>query len=131
MVILKMAATAIKSLFSRPATLMYPARPAKRTSATRGHIVIDPANCITCRSCQRKCPTGAICVEVKEKTWQIDRMRCVTCNSCGDVCPTKCLTMDPAYTAALTARGGVYKVAVTGPKKKEPAPAAAESPKTG
>jgi ech hydrogenase subunit F len=131
MVILKMAATAIKSLFSRPATLMYPARPAKRTSATRGHIVIDPANCITCRSCQRKCPTGAICVEVKEKTWQIDRMRCVTCNSCGDVCPTKCLTMDPAYTAALTARGGVYKVAVAGPKKKEPAPAAAESPKTG
>jgi ech hydrogenase subunit F len=130
MVILKMAATAIKSLFSRPATLMYPARPAKRTSATRGHIVIDPANCITCRSCQRKCPTGAICVEVKEKTWQIDRMRCVTCNSCGDVCPTKCLTMDPAYTAALTARGGVYKVTVAGPKKKEPAPAAAESPKT-
>ena len=130
MVILKMAATAIKSLFSRPAMLMYPARPAKRTSATRGHIVIDPANCITCRSCQRKCPTGAICVEVKEKTWQIDRMRCVTCNSCGDVCPTKCLTMDPAYTAALTARGGVYKVSVAGPKKKEPAPAIAESPKT-
>jgi ech hydrogenase subunit F len=130
MVILKMAATAIKSLFSRPATLMYPARPAKRTSATRGHIVIDPANCITCRSCQRKCPTGAICVEVKEKTWQIDRMRCVTCNSCGDVCPTKCLTMDPAYTAALTARGGVYKVTVAGPRKKEPAPAEAESPKT-
>jgi len=130
MVILKMAATAIKSLFSRPATLMYPARPAKRTSATRGHIVIDPANCITCRSCQRKCPTGAICVEVKEKTWQIDRMRCVICNSCGDVCPTKCLSMDPAYPAALTARGGVYKVTVAGPKKKEPAPAAADAPKT-
>jgi formate hydrogenlyase subunit 6/NADH:ubiquinone oxidoreductase subunit I len=130
MAILKMAATAIKSLFSRPATLMYPVRPAKRTAATRGHIVIDPANCITCRSCQRKCPTGAICVEVKEKTWQIDRMRCVICNSCGDVCPTKCLTMDPAYPPALTARGGVYKVAVAGPKKKEPAPAAAESPKT-
>ena len=125
-----MAATAIKSLFSRPATLMYPTRPAKRTPVTRGHIVIDPANCITCRSCQRKCPTGAICVEVKEKTWQIDRMRCVICNSCGDVCPTKCLSMDPAYPAALTARGGVYIVAVAGPKKKEPAPAVAEAPKT-
>jgi ech hydrogenase subunit F len=129
MAILKMAATAIKSLFSRPATLMYPARPAKRTPATRGHIIIDPANCITCRSCQRKCPTGAICVEVKEKTWQIDRMRCVICNSCGDVCPTKCLSMDPAYPPALTARGGVYKVTVAGPKKKEPAPPATDSPK--
>jgi ech hydrogenase subunit F len=130
MTILKMAATAVKGLFSRPATLMYPSRPAKRTPITRGHIVIDPANCITCRSCQRKCPTGAICVEVKEKTWQIDRMRCVICNSCGDVCPTKCLSMDPAYPAALTARGGVYKVTVAGPKKKEPAPAAADAPKT-
>jgi hypothetical protein len=38
--------------------------------------------------------------------------------------------MDPAYPAALTARGGVYKVTVAGPKKKEPAPATADSPKT-
>jgi ech hydrogenase subunit F len=129
MVILKMAATAIKSLFSRPATLMYPVRPAKRTIVTRGHIVIDPANCITCRSCHRKCPTGAICVEVKEKTWQIDKLRCVICNSCVDVCPTKCLSMDPAYPKALTSRSGIYKVAVAGPKKKEPAPAAMEGQK--
>lgn len=125
MTILQMAVTVIKSAISRPATLMYPARPAKRTPETRGHIVIDPEHCITCRSCQRKCPTGAICVEVKEKTWQIDRMRCVICNSCGDACPTKCLTMDPAYPEAMTARDGIYKVAVAGPKKKEPAPAAA------
>lgn len=131
MAMLKMAVTTIKSLFSRPATLMYPVRPAKRNLATRGHIVIDPAKCITCRSCQRKCPTGAICVDVKEKTWQIDRMRCVVCNSCGDVCPTKCLGMDPAYSPALTARGGKYKVTVAGPKKKEPVPDAAESQKTG
>jgi ech hydrogenase subunit F len=124
-----MAKTVINSLFSRPATLMYPARPAKRTAVTRGHIVIDPANCITCRSCQRKCPTGAICVEVKEKTWQIDRLRCVICNSCVDVCPTKCLSMDPAYPKALTSRGGIYKVDVAGQKKKEPSPQGAKQEK--
>jgi len=115
-----MAKTAIKSLFSPSATLMYPVRAAKRTAVTRGHILIDPDNCITCRSCQRKCPTGAICVEVKEKTWQIDRLRCVICNSCVDVCPTKCLSMDPEYPKALTVRDGKYKVTVAGPKKKEP-----------
>jgi hypothetical protein len=38
--------------------------------------------------------------------------------------------MDPAYPKALTSRGGIYKVAVAGPKKKEPAPPAVESPKT-
>lgn len=120
MSLLKMTKTVLISLFSRPVTLMYPVRPAKSTTLTRGHIRIDPDRCITCRSCQRKCPTGAICVEVKEKTWQIDKMRCVICNSCVDVCPTKCLSMDPRYPKALTARGGKYKVTVAGPKKKEP-----------
>lgn len=114
------AKTVLKSLFSRPATLMYPAKPAKKTPLSRGHVTIDPAKCITCRSCQRKCPTQAILVEVKEKTWQIDQMRCIVCDCCVEVCPTKCLTMDTQYPVALTARGGVTKVTVAGPKKKEP-----------
>ncbi len=47
-------------------------------------------------------------------------MRCVVCDCCVEVCPTKCLTMDTQYPVALTARGGVIKVTVAGPKKKEP-----------
>ena len=122
------AKTVLKSLFTRPATLMYPAKPAKKTPLSRGHVPIDPAKCITCRSCQRKCPTQAILVEVKEKTWQIDQMRCIVCDCCVEVCPTKCLTMDTQYPVALTARGGVTKVTVAGPKKKEPAPEGAAKP---
>jgi ech hydrogenase subunit F len=124
MTFFEMTKTVLKSVFSRPATLMYPAKPAKKTPLTRGHVKINPDGCITCRSCQRKCPTQAICVEVKEKTWQIDQMRCVVCDCCVEVCPTKCLTMDTQYPAALTARGGVIKVTVAGPKKKEPVAAA-------
>ncbi len=111
----------LKSLFSRPATLMYPVKPAKKTANTRGHVTINPAGCITCRTCQRKCPAQAICVEVKEKTWQIDNMRCVVCAVCVDTCPTKCLAMDNQYRPAMTARGGIEKYTVAGPKKKEPA----------
>ena len=117
----QMTKTVLRSLFTRPATLMYPAKPAKKTANTRGHVKINPDGCITCRSCQRKCPTQAICVEVKEKTWQIDQMRCVVCAVCVDVCPTKCLTMDNQYRPAMTARGGLEKYPVAGPKKKEPA----------
>jgi ech hydrogenase subunit F len=105
----EMTKTVVKSLFSRPATLMYPAKPAKRTNLTRGHVTINPDGCITCRSCQRKCPTQAICVEPKEKTWQIDRLRCIVCNCCVEVCPTKCLAMDTQYTAAMTTRAGILK----------------------
>ncbi|MGA2160790.1 MAG: hypothetical protein ABSG28_01125 [Methanoregula sp.] len=54
-------------------------------------------NLITCRSCQRTCPTQAICVETKEKIRQIDRLRCIVCACCAGVCPTKCLTMDTQY----------------------------------
>ena len=120
----EMTKTMVKSLFSRPATLMYPAKPAKKTPLSRGHVTINPDGCITCRSCQRKCPAQAICVEVKEKTWQIDRLRCVVCDCCVEVCPTKCLTMDTQYSPATTTHAGLYKVPVAGPKKKEPAPAA-------
>ena len=118
----EMTKTMLKSLFSRPATLMYPAKPAKKYSLTRGHVTIEPEKCIACGSCRRKCPTQAICVEPKEKTWEIDRLRCIVCACCVEVCPTKCLAMDTQYTAAMTTRGGLYKVTVAGPKKKEPAP---------
>ncbi len=120
MTFFQMTKTVLKSLFTRPATLMYPVKPAKKTDATRGHVKIDPTKCITCRICQRKCPTQAICVDVKEKTWEIDQMRCVVCAICVDTCPTKSLTMDNQYRPPMTARGGLEKFTVAGPKKKEP-----------
>ena len=128
MTFFEMTGTVIRSLFKKPATLMYPVRPGKKMSLSRGHVTIDAENCILCRSCQRKCPTGAICVEVKEKAWQIDRLRCVVCNACVDVCPTKCLTMDTQYTPVMTSRAGIYKTPVAGPKKKAPVAAAPAAP---
>jgi len=131
MTFFEMTGTVIRSLFKKPATLMYPVRPGKKSSLSRGHVTIDPENCILCRSCQRKCLTGAICVEVKEKSWQIDRLRCVVCNACVDVCPTKCLTMDTQYTPPMTTRAGIYKTPVAGPKKKVPAATAPATPVGG
>lgn len=124
----EMTKTVIKSLFTRPATLMYPAKPAKKTALTRGHVMIDPAKCIACRSCQRKCPTVAIVVDPKEKTWEINRLRCIVCNCCVETCPTKCLFMETQYPAPMTVKEGPYRVTVAGPKKKEPAADGAAKP---
>jgi formate hydrogenlyase subunit 6/NADH:ubiquinone oxidoreductase subunit I len=126
MSVFQMTKTVLKSLFSRPATLMYPAKPAKITANTRGHVKIDPSKCIACRLCQRKCPTQAISVDPKEKSWEINQMRCIVCSACVDACPTKCLSMDTQYRPAMTARGGIEKFTVAGPKKKEPAAAPAD-----
>src|SRR5690606_6868112 len=90
----EMAKTAIKTVMSRPATLMYPARPGKMTTLSRWHVVIDVTRCISCGMCMKKCPAEALCVDKEAKTWTIDRLRCVVCNSCIEVCPVHCLTME-------------------------------------
>ena len=97
MTLFQMGKTIMKNLFSRPATLMYPKKPAKRFASTRGHVENDINRCIFCGNCQRKCPAVAICVSREARTWEIDRFRCVACGCCVDVCPVKCLRMDPDY----------------------------------
>ena len=125
MAFFEMAKTAIKSVISRPATLMYPSRPAKMTDISRGHVVFDGSMCISCGLCMKKCPAEAICVAREEKTWTIDRLRCVVCNSCVEVCPVSCLSMDTQYSPALDTRGGRETFSITyvkpeRPKKSDP-----------
>ncbi len=105
MAFFEMVRMALRTVVQRPVTILYPAQAAKKTALTRGHVFIDPARCISCGTCQRKCPSQAIVLTKEAKTWQIDRFRCVVCNSCVDTCPVKCLFMDTQYTAPLTTRG--------------------------
>jgi ech hydrogenase subunit F len=120
MAFFEMAKTALRSVIGRPATLQYPAKPAKKTLLSRGHVVIDTARCISCGLCMRKCPAEAICVLKDNKTWQIDRLRCVVCNACVEVCPVKCLLMDTQYTASMTAHEGVEVFLITYVKPEKP-----------
>jgi formate hydrogenlyase subunit 6/NADH:ubiquinone oxidoreductase subunit I len=120
MAFFKMAKTAIRTVVSRPATLMYPIRPGKKTRLSRGHVVIDPSRCISCGMCMKKCPSEAICVEKDAKTWTIDRLRCVVCNSCVEVCPVKCLSMDLQYSPALLTHSGLETFLITYVKPERP-----------
>lgn len=92
----------MRSLFSKPATLMYPVIPRVPTPLTRGHISIDINTCIFCGICSKKCPTGALEVNRAEKKWEINRLRCIQCNCCVEVCPKKCLIMEGSYTQPST-----------------------------
>ena len=128
MVFFEMTKTALKTVLSKPVTILYPFAPAKKTDLSRGHVVFDGSICISCGLCQKKCPAQAIVVAKEAKTWQIDRFRCVVCNSCVEVCPVKCLCMDMQYTAPATMKG-VETFAITW--VKPPKPAAKQEAETG
>ncbi|MDD5317726.1 MAG: 4Fe-4S binding protein [Candidatus ainarchaeum sp.] len=102
MSLFRMAKTALKNLASKPATQMYPAKPARKFKSTRGRVENDMDKCILCGLCQRKCPCVAIRVDRDERTWEIDRFRCVTCGCCVEVCPVKSLRMENDYTKSTT-----------------------------
>ena len=58
-----------------------------------GLPVSDPAKCVYCTLCAKKCPAGAITVDRANKTWTLDEDKCIGCGTCHDVCPKKCIVM--------------------------------------
>lgn len=93
----KLGRMTLKSLFSKPATELYPFQPHEYFELTRGQVMIDIEACISCGSCARVCPTDCLSVSRPEHTWTINRYQCVQCKSCVRVCPTKCLVMEPSF----------------------------------
>ena len=58
-----------------------------------GLPVSDPAKCVYCTLCAKKCPAGALIVDRKEKIWKLDEDKCIGCGTCHDVCPKKAIVM--------------------------------------
>ena len=99
---LKIGGMVLRSLFRKPATLMYPVIPREWTERTRGRIEIDIDACIFCGICSRKCPTDAITVDRDAKSWTIARMGCIQCSCCVETCPKDCLVNEAGYTTPDT-----------------------------
>ena len=98
----KLGKMTLRSLFGKPATVQYPNEKPEVFPALRGHVECDMNVCILCGMCGRACPVGAIAVDRKGGTWQIDPYRCIQCACCVGACPKKCLSMSTECAPATT-----------------------------
>ncbi len=58
-----------------------------------GKPVQDPAKCVYCTICAKKCPAGALSVDRAAKTWTLDEDLCVGCGTCAESCPKKAIVI--------------------------------------
>ena len=86
------AAPAEKSTETTPASEAVPAAPVVQPRDD-GKPVNDPAKCIYCTICAKKCPQEAIIVDRKAKTWELNADDCVCCGTCQSVCPKDAIVM--------------------------------------
>lgn len=87
----------LRNLTGKPATRPYPTQRREPIPGNRGSLQIDPAVCIYCGICSKRCPAQALAVTREPKTWTVDPYRCILCGYCVEVCPKKCLSMNPQY----------------------------------
>ncbi len=90
---LREIAYALRSLFSRPYTLAFPASPSVPPATSRGRMKWDERVCVGCGACAEVCPTGAI--EVVDAAAPARRTlvrrygMCIFCGQCHALCTTK------------------------------------------
>jgi ech hydrogenase subunit F len=86
-----------RNLTSRPATRPYPYKKRPPVAGSRGRLTIDPALCVYCGTCAKRCLTDAITITRRPDTWTIDPYRCIICGYCVEGCPKHCLSMKPEH----------------------------------
>lgn len=100
----KLGKMTLRSLVSKPETIMYPAETRFQPEGLKGRVDNDMSACILCSICEKRCPTGAISVQKQEKTWSIDYFRCVQCGTCVRECPKHSLVMLPQYAPPASSK---------------------------
>lgn len=97
----------LQTLFQKPATVDYPAKPMPAPARFRGELKFDPSKCIGCQLCVKDCPSNAIQIKkIADKKFEldIDLGKCIYCGQCADSCMKKAIELTPKYELAQTER---------------------------
>lgn len=121
----KMKWLTLKSLLKGPDTRRFPAVVREPFKGTRGNLVFTEGKCTVCTLCDKKCPTHAIKVDRKARTWELDRHLCILCGECVEACAKSALRLDEHYFVPVLEKGkGVESYVVPAPPPPPAAPAA-------
>ncbi|MBS3113377.1 4Fe-4S binding protein [Candidatus Woesearchaeota archaeon] len=66
-----------------------------REYVTNNFVSINKGNCIACGTCVKKCPVGAISLNIinGKKRARVDPVKCIGCGICGRFCPQKSIKL--------------------------------------
>lgn len=118
---MKMLLMLLRSLFSRPKTVRFPARPGV-SNHYRGLVHFDQTRCSGCGMCSFRCTSRAIMFRNSrtDYKWSYDPGQCTYCGACVDGCDSNALSMDPACPPIYTATGELRSAYTI--QRKPPAP---------
>jgi len=89
--------TILSNLLRGSVTRLYPFDRRPPIPGSRGKLRIDPATCVYCGICVKRCPANALAVARDPKSWTLDPYRCILCGYCVEACPKKCLHFDAQH----------------------------------
>lgn len=105
----KMFREVLRHLTKKPATMAYPAEPAKVPEGFRGKLRFYPEKCIGCKLCMKDCPADAIIIEKVGDTFEaiVSLDKCIYCAQCVDSCNKKALEMTKNFELAQINRAAL------------------------
>lgn len=94
----------LRSVFKKPATILYPAVKADMPEKMRGQILFHPERCVGCKLCMKDCPAAAIEIikigDEKIFDAKFDLGQCIYCGQCVDSCNKDALEVTGEFELA-------------------------------